>query len=44
VIFANLGRQLKVGVEESACQLGNQFLLGIAFIAPALAAEAAVKP
>ena len=44
MIFAGLGREAKIGGEEgAAAMLGNQFLGGIAFVAPALAAEFAVE-
>ena len=43
VILARLKRQFEIGAEESGAQFGDEFLLRVAFIAPALAAEVAVK-
>jgi len=34
VILADFGRDAKIGAKESAGKLGNQLLLGVAFIAP----------
>ena len=39
VIRARLGRDAEIGAEKGGTKLGDQFLGGIAFIAPALAAE-----
>jgi hypothetical protein len=44
VILANLGGQFEVGGEERRAEFGNQLFLGVAFIAPALAPEVAIKP
>jgi hypothetical protein len=35
--------QFEVGAQESRAQLGDEFLAAVAFIAPALASEVAVK-
>ena len=43
VIGTRLDAKPKVGGKESCAKLGNQFLAGIAFIAPLLAAKAAIK-
>jgi len=44
VILTGLQLQIKVGRKERAAQFGNQLFGGVAFIAPALAPEIAVKP
>ena len=44
VIFAELGRELQIGAEESRPEFGDKFFDGIAFVAETLAAEVAVKP
>ena len=43
MIGARFRRQGKIGAKKRRAQLGNKFLAGIAFIAPALAPEFAVK-
>lgn len=44
VILPRLGGQGQIGTQKRRAQLGDQFLAGVAFIAPALAAKVAVKP
>lgn len=44
VIFRRLERKLEVCGDESAFQLGDELLKGIAFIAPLLASKVAIKP
>jgi hypothetical protein len=39
VICARLGRQSQIGTKERRAKFGDQFLAGIAFIAPCLAPE-----
>ena len=41
MIGSDFGSQLEIGAEESRRQLGDQFLAGVAFVAPGLAAEIA---
>ena len=43
VVFPDLGCEPKVGGQEGAGQFGDQFLAGVAFVAPALVAEIAVE-
>jgi site-specific recombinase XerC len=41
MVITYFRRQLQIGAQECAAQLGNEFLAGIAFIAPGLAPEIA---
>jgi hypothetical protein len=43
VILAGLRRQIEIGAKKGAAKFGDQFLGGVAFIAPALAPEFSVK-
>src|ERR1039457_873346 len=43
VIVADLRGEFEIGAQESGAQLGNEFLGCIAFVAPALASEIALK-
>ena len=43
MIVADFRGEFEIGAEESASQLGDEFLVGIARIAPALAPEFTVK-
>jgi hypothetical protein len=44
VVVTHLRRQAKVGAKERCSKLGNQFLAGIAFVAPGLAAKVTLQP
>jgi hypothetical protein len=44
MVLSHLGRDVKLGTEESTCQLSDQLLAGIAFVTPAPAAKTAVQP
>jgi len=41
VVLTHFRRQLQIGAQKCAAQLGNQFLAGVALIAPMLPAEIA---
>ncbi len=41
VIIADLGRQFQIGAQERRSQFRDEFLVGIGFVAPGLAAEVA---
>ena len=41
MILADFRRDFEIGAEEGGAELGNQFLLGVAFIAPTDAAHIA---
>ena len=43
VVWPGSQLEIEVGAQEGSAQLGDQFLAGIAVIAPALAAEVAVE-
>lgn len=43
VILARGESQFQVGAQEGRAQLGNEFFLGIAFVAPRLAAKVTAK-
>ena len=43
VVVADLRGEFEIGAQESGAQLGDEFLAGIAFVAPALASEITVK-
>src|ERR1019366_3010429 len=43
VVVADLRGEFEIGAQESGAQLGDEFLGGIAFVAPALASEITVK-
>ena len=43
MVLTRLERQLKVGTNERATKLGNELFTRLAFIAPLLATELAVK-
>jgi hypothetical protein len=43
VIFARFGRDPEIDAKESGAKLANEFLGGVAFIAPALAAESRLR-
>jgi hypothetical protein len=43
MVLTRLQGQLKIGAQECCAQLGDEFFLGIAFIAPLLAAKVAIQ-
>jgi len=43
VIVTDFRREFEIGAQERASQFGNEFLVGIAGVAPALAPEFTVK-
>ena len=43
MVLADLRREFEIGAQECGPQLGHQFLVGIALVAPALAAEVAIE-
>ena len=44
MIVADLRGEFEIGAQERGPQLGNEFLVGIACVAPALAVEIALQP
>ena len=43
MVITYFRRRLQIGAQECAAQLGNEFLAGVALIAPGLLAEIAVQ-
>ena len=43
VVLARFLMQFEIGAQESGAKLGNEFLAAVAFVAPALAAEIALR-
>jgi hypothetical protein len=44
VVLADLRRDLQISTEKCGAKLGDEFLEGVAFVFPSLAAEVTVQP